>query len=134
MACVCITQSISGLRAFFILPGSSDSSRIFAEEFQAARIAFELKPGEFIRHIERFSKILKTRDLRDLLMEYFERGNTMALLNLWIDIRAEIVPLMELGTFWATDDQAIRNYTISKRIGNVISSRFLHNVGSDSKY
>ena len=73
MACVCITQSISGLKAF-ILPGPSDSSRILAEEFQAARIAFELKPAEFIRYIEKFSKILKTRDLCDLLMEYFERA------------------------------------------------------------
>lgn len=140
---VYLSESDDGVRLYhtkhqwlesFILPGPSDSSRILAEEFQAARIAFELKPAEFIRHIEKFSKILKTRDLCDLLMEYFEKGNTMALLNLWIDIQAEIVPLMELGAFRTTDHHVIRNNTILEGIGIVISSRSLHNVGSDSKY
>lgn len=73
---VYMSDSNDGVRSYlekyqwldcFILPfDPENSSRI--SDFQGAHVEFELRPAEFIRHIETFSKLLKIRDLCEILL------------------------------------------------------------------
>ena len=51
----------------FILPFDPENSSR-TSDFQGARVEFEVRPAEFIGHIETFSKLLKIRDLCELLL------------------------------------------------------------------
>ena len=55
--------------AHFILPFDTERSS-GVEDFEAARVEFERRPTDFIKHIERFFELLKTRDLCKLLFSY----------------------------------------------------------------
>lgn len=101
-----ISKSNDGVRSYhetypwlerFILPFDPEDSSEISDDFQGARVDFELSPGEFIAHIETFSNLLKIRDFCKSLSEYFgkEKEKTMDWkLRSWMELYVKILNIM----------------------------------------
>jgi hypothetical protein len=103
-----ISSSNDGVRSYhekhhwlerFIIPFDPEISSEVSEGFQGARVEFELAPAEFIGHIERFSELLKTRDLCKLLLEYLgkstDKDKRYSKLQFWISLQVTILDIMQ---------------------------------------
>ena len=101
-----ISKPTDGVRSYhekyrwlenFILPLDLDRPREVLEDFHDARVAFELAPTEFTEHIERFSELLKTRDLCRLLIKYLGDGSKdeqYSKVHLWTQLQADIIYIL----------------------------------------
>lgn len=83
----------------FILPFDPENSSDISDDFHGARIEFELRLGEFIEHIEKFSELLKIRDLCKLLLEEYIEKETYEKtkdlkLRFWIELHVQILDIM----------------------------------------
>ena len=82
----------------FILPFDPENSREVSDDFQGARVEFELRPGEFIEHIEKLSQLLKTRDLCKELLNYFSNETHDETrdwkVRFWTELYARILGIM----------------------------------------
>ena len=103
-----ISNSDDGARSYhqqnpwlecFILPWSLKASSEVSKIFQSAHVKFELAPTEFIEKVERFSKLLQTRDLCKLLLEYLgndiNEDRSSSMLQFWMSLQAGILEIMQ---------------------------------------
>lgn len=85
----------------FILPLNEKVPSEVSEFFQSAHIKFELAPTEFILHVERFSELLKIRDLCQRLLGWIENSTNedqrYSKLHFWISLQAEIYDIVQSG-------------------------------------
>lgn len=119
----------------FVLPFNSASSKEFGKnlpekfgrisgDLREARIEFELRPLEFIEHIEEFSGLLRTRDLCKQLVGYLGKEETEekrdSNLQFWIWLQAEILAIDSPKA--ASTDTGTEAYTNEQEIPKRIQS------------
>lgn len=83
----------------FILPLDLKLPSEVSGNFQSAHIKFELAPREFIEQVERFSELLKTRDMCKLLFKWavssIDEDQRYPKLEFWISLQAAIQDIMQ---------------------------------------
>ena len=89
----------------FILHSDPDGPENFEEtfvDFQGARVEFELRPGSFIGKVERFSALLKARDLCKSLLSYLGKDYDANIrdikLKFWIELHTQIHNIVDPST------------------------------------
>lgn len=82
-----------------ILPSDPDNSGEVSEDFHEACVEFELRPGEFIEHVDRFSELLKARDLCKQLLKYLGQETNEEKrdkrVSFWIELQVQIRAIMQ---------------------------------------